>query len=355
MKKYIKHIIILVTGFLSSATINAQDIHFSQFMEAPLMINPANAGMYSGDYRAILNYKEQWSNINNGYKTYAGSYDMTLFKNSLGQKATGIGLNIFQDVAGTSKTKTTRVDLNLSQTVYLNTETDLTLGIGASYLDISANYMGLLWGNQWNGIEFDQSTGPLESEFTVFGQKAFDLSAGLLFRKFDINGQPLELGFSMYHLTRPKIGVFDPQGIDAIPFRYSFHANKEFNFSRNGNWGGVGMGFANFQSSAREIYLGFLLRRDFGMVSQYTGYYRNFNFYLGGFYRSGDVFNGDSGDAIIIMTKLLVKGAYSIGLSYDFNISRLSAATRYQGGWELSLVYSGLFKDYPVASPKTLR
>ena len=83
------------------------------------------------------------------------------------------------------------------------------------------------------------------------------------------------------------------------------------------------------------------------MVSQYTGYYRNVNLYLGAFYRVGD--------AVVVMSKILVKGAYGIGLSYDFNISPLVSASRYKGGFELSLSYSGLFKDYPVTSPKTLR
>lgn len=336
-----KYLLILLSFAFNA---NSQDIHFSQFNEAPMLLNPANTGMYSGDYRAILNFKEQWANIKNGYKTYAGQADFTLFKNNLGLKSTGIGISFFQDIAGTSKTKTSRVDLNMSQTVYLNTESDLTLGVGASYMDISANYMGLLWGSQWNGQEFDGVTGSGEN-FTGLGRKALDLSAGLLYRNFDVNGHPLEVGVSAYHLTQPEVGIIDL--IDNIPYRFTLHANKEFNFKRNDYWGAVLSGFGTMQRQAKEINVGFLIRRDFGMVSQYTGYYRNVNFYLGAFYRVGD--------AIVVMSKILIKGAYSIGLSYDINTSPLVSASRYKGGFELSLSYSGLFNDYPVTSPKTLR
>jgi len=339
-------IILVVVFFLNQG--RSQDIHFSQFNESPLTLNPAYAGMYSGDYRFVMNFKEQWAVIKNSYKTYAASFDCTLLKNSKGLKSTGIGLNFFQDIAGTSKTKTTRIDLDISQTVYLTSESDLTLGVGFSYMDMSANYLQLLWATQWDGQEFDEGLPTIES-FTFLSKKAPDISGGLLYRKFDINGYPLELGFSVYHFLRPEVGmVLLPQGgYDVIPLKFAFHGNKEFNFSRNGNWGGHALGFATLQRTAKEVNTGFLLRRDFGMVSQYTGFYRNLNIYLGALYRWGD--------AIVIMSKVLYKGAYSLGLSYDINISPLAAATRYRGGFEISLSYNGLFTNDPVATPKTLK
>lgn len=342
MNKFFK-ITLMIHVFVFTLNTKAQDIHFSQFNEAPMILNPANAGMYSGDYRAVLNFKEQWSMIKNSYKTYAGSFDFILFKNNLGLKSTGIGVNFFQDIAGSSKTKTTRVDLNLSQTVYINTESDLTLGVGASYLDVSANYNGLLWASQWNGIEFDETLGSGES-FNALGTKNFDLSAGLLYRNFDINGHPLQIGFSVFHLTQPKVGIIDIN--DNIPFKFTGHFDKEFNFPNSDEWGGQALGFASVQRTAREFTGGFLLRKDFGMVSKYTGYYKNFNLYFGALYRYND--------AIIVMSKMLLYGSYSIGVSYDFNISPLVAATRYKGGFEISLSFNGLFKDYPVVSPKNL-
>ena len=58
--------------------------------------------------------------------------------------------------------------------------------------------------------------------------------------------------------------------------------------------------------------------------------------YAGAFYRVND--------AIIPVVKVDYM-RYSFGFSYDVNVSELKAATNLRGGYELSLVKTGLFKD----------
>ena len=43
-----KTIIFSVIGFLAASTIAAQDIHFSQVMESPVLLSPANTGFFNG-------------------------------------------------------------------------------------------------------------------------------------------------------------------------------------------------------------------------------------------------------------------------------------------------------------------
>ncbi|MFH1322164.1 MAG: type IX secretion system membrane protein PorP/SprF [Bacteroidota bacterium] len=38
----------------------SQDIHFSQFYQTPLIINPALTGSFNGQVRVLMNYKDQW-------------------------------------------------------------------------------------------------------------------------------------------------------------------------------------------------------------------------------------------------------------------------------------------------------
>ena len=47
----------------------AQDIHFSQFFEAPLYRNPALAGLMNADVRVQTIYRSQWNSVANAYKT----------------------------------------------------------------------------------------------------------------------------------------------------------------------------------------------------------------------------------------------------------------------------------------------
>src|ERR1041385_2662566 len=41
----------------------AQDIHFSQFNENPMHINPAYTGMFDGLFRVTMNYRSQWASM----------------------------------------------------------------------------------------------------------------------------------------------------------------------------------------------------------------------------------------------------------------------------------------------------
>ena len=47
----------------------AQDIHFSQFSETPLLRNPALAGIFSGDLRIQAVYRNQWNSVTVPYQT----------------------------------------------------------------------------------------------------------------------------------------------------------------------------------------------------------------------------------------------------------------------------------------------
>src|SRR5215210_7762258 len=64
-----------ITGLLiliASAT-KAQDIHFSQFFEAPLLRNPSLAGIFTGDVRVQGVYRDQWNSFTNAYRS--GSFN----------------------------------------------------------------------------------------------------------------------------------------------------------------------------------------------------------------------------------------------------------------------------------------
>jgi hypothetical protein len=147
----------------------------------------------------------------------------------------------------------------------LSQNSDLTLGVGFSYMDMSANYNGLNWGNQYNGVDFDQSLGTGEF-ITGYAEKAFDLSAGLLYRLFDDKLYPLEIGFSAYHLTQPTINLISQE--DYIPAKFIVHGIKELDYSSNISFGGKFVAFGSLQRRAKEIILGGLIRKSFGMVSK---------------------------------------------------------------------------------------
>ena len=66
-----KVLYILSVGFLVCLfDANAQDLHFSQYFNAPILVNPANTGFNpDNDYRIGGNYRNQWSAVGSPYKT----------------------------------------------------------------------------------------------------------------------------------------------------------------------------------------------------------------------------------------------------------------------------------------------
>ena len=57
----------MVPGFLK--TCYSQDFTFSQFYEQPLLRNPALAGIFTGDLRVSMAYRDQWGSITVPFRT----------------------------------------------------------------------------------------------------------------------------------------------------------------------------------------------------------------------------------------------------------------------------------------------
>ncbi len=100
LKSTIKRTLILLTIHCSWLAASAQDIHFSQFFEAPLWRNPSLAGIFNGDIRVQAVYRDQWNSVTNAYKTGSlnAEYKIPIGK---GDDFFTTGLQILNDKAGT--------------------------------------------------------------------------------------------------------------------------------------------------------------------------------------------------------------------------------------------------------------
>ena len=96
----------------------SQDIHFSQFYNTPLLLNPGLTGASNADLRAIVNYKDQWRIIGSPYKTFAFSYDMALLKEKFKNSFLGAGICAFNDKAGDTELGLTQIALSVASIVH---------------------------------------------------------------------------------------------------------------------------------------------------------------------------------------------------------------------------------------------
>ena len=86
---------------LIASSIEAQDPHFSQFFEAPLLRNPSLAGLFAGDIRVQMVYRNQWASVTTPYQTgsFNGEYKQPIGK---GNDFITTGLQLLYDKAGTT-------------------------------------------------------------------------------------------------------------------------------------------------------------------------------------------------------------------------------------------------------------
>jgi type IX secretion system PorP/SprF family membrane protein len=328
---------------LSAFTLRSQDIHFSQWYMTPLLMNPAQAGSQN-QYRAIFNYKNQWSSITQPYTTANFSYDQRLGKTA-NTAISALGLNVAQDRSGSPQIKTFLASITYACHIKTSEKSRLGVGLYAGLLQRSISYEGLQWMNQYDGKKYDPALASKEPEGGVtlmrpdvgFGlhyeySKSEKYMTGNDHRKF--NG-----GISVFHVNKPL---------------YSFYGSAEKLYMKAGAYATAELGLANsdislvpgayyfIQGPAKEMLLGMLAQYQLKADSKYTGYVQGSSISFGGYYRGKD--------AAIAMA-LFKFQQYAIGLSYDVNVSKLKTASNGRGGFEISLRYvnppSFLYKAKP--------
>ncbi len=332
-----KHLLIcllLICGF----SMNAQDIHFSQFYLSPLNLNPAMTGVMNCNVRVVANYRNQWSSVlkSNAYSTYSASYDQKI---AVGRyDYFGVGATLWGDVAGEANFATRTGKLSASYAKRMaggrNEAHYLVLGAELGLSQRSLDFSRLKWGTQHDGQgQHNPNASSLENLFD--DQFLFaDMSAGLLwFSVFDENNN-LFIGAAYHHLNRADQTFYDGPREDLYS-RFTIHAGGEFEIApRIGLVPGV---ITMFQGPSFQVNSGTSIKFVLGSGN---GNFSNFQaFQVGTWVRvSNKVETGVLTDAVIVSTRFDYN-QFSIGFSYDLNVSALQPASSNNGAFEFALLY----------------
>lgn len=315
-KNYIKYIflsVFLLTSFLSAKT---QDIHFSQFLNSPLNLNPAETGLFTGDLRIVANHKRQWKSFENAYNTLSASIDKTFFENKKLKPSLGFLIN--NDIAGDGDFGTLNLALPFSLKYNYN-KSLFSLGISFSYIQHNINFNALYFGNQYNGDQFDpdlpNSEIPNTDRFSYL-----DLSSGILFTHQFTDSIKLHIGISIDHLLSPIKSFYENTNIQLSP-SLQMYSYVEFPISTT-IFAQPCIMFRK-QETYTEFDIGSMFRFDFNPLGLKS-------IFLGGYMRTQDagilIFGMDYNNMLF-------------QLSYDINISKLYTISRGRGGIELSMIY----------------
>lgn len=312
-------VFIVFSFILSWSAVIAQDLHYSQFFNSPLNLNPSLTGAFNGDQRFHLNYRKQWASVPVNYVSGDVGADFK-FRNKNNSNFLGIGALINYDEAGDLNLNLTGINLFASYGVKISSKSQLTPGVTISYAQRKIDYAGVRSGNQWDGVAYNPSIPAENLDFD--NNSYFDVGAGLNYRWQSAYRKYFNLGVGVYHLIKPKDSFSnDPNTTSVRPMRIT--AYGMFNFPISGGLDLILNGMYAKQESYSEKVVN-------AQLKIYMGSSQNTAFYLGGGYRFDD--------AWYPMAAIEIGRVYG-AFSYDFNVSDFEFVTEGKGGPELSLRY----------------
>lgn len=326
LKKYCLIIILFVNFHL-----HGQDLHFSQYFNAPILVNPANTGFNPDfDYRVGGNYRNQWASLSNTpYKTMSVWADAQLFNNRFENSWIGIGGAFLNDVAGSGNLTATKGFASIAYHQVLGFNSLISGGFNIGFTQKRIDLNKLTFNSQWNGKFFETSL-PSNEPFQYNSVEYFTLQAGINFAQFVNDNLYLNGGVSISNINRPRESFFaEGKNDDRLEMRYTTFANASIKIQNlwiiNPNIHFSKIGTAN------EWVVGMMAQRD--LSSSHNG---SLQFLAGAYYRSND--------ALIPMVGFDIKNT-KFTFNYDATISQLNLYNQSRGAYEISIIKNGLYKS----------
>lgn len=327
----LKRLILFSCLFLYGKNTKAQDIHFSQFFETPLLRNPALAGIFSGDLRIQAVYRNQWNAVTVPYQTTSLNAEYKLPVGHSGDFIT-IGGEILYDKSGAVALTATHVlpVLNYHKSLSAERNMYLSAGFSAGIVQRKIDRSKITTNSQFDGSSYDPTL-PDGETFSNNGYLYFDGSAGLSFNTQigENEDNNIYLGAAYQHFNKSaRLSFYDTYNVELVP-KIVFSAGLKMSVS---DYSYLTF-YADYskQGASTETIGGMLYSMKLGepSESQHT--------------ISGGAFIRWK-DAIIPVVKFDVK-PLTFAFSYDVNTSALKTASQGRGGFELSLSYLKYFDN----------
>jgi len=323
-------ILVILFIFCGSVTFWSQDIHTTQINEHDYIYNPGMIGNYHGNSRVQFSTRDQWSNINNAFRTYSFFTDFKIGAENWKKGNLGVCFAANNDNSGDGFLEKSSYNLGLSSVVKLSDHYSLSLGFLNSYNQVSFDPSNIRWGSQFNGEYHDPNISSGEN----FSQNAFgyfNIASGIVLTYGKEEGYMalydqthVQVGLSGYNIIASK--NYTDFLADTLQQRYCLFG-KGFIGIPHSRTGIVASLLAQRQGPNTEIVLGAYYRIRIKEASKITGFHKESAIALGGVWRYGD--------AICPGILFEIKD-YAIGISYDMTMSKLLPATNTMGAIEIT-------------------
>jgi type IX secretion system PorP/SprF family membrane protein len=323
-----KQLLFIFFGLFFYQILNAQGIHFSQFFNSPILLNPASTGMLAeDDYRVGVQYRNQYQNIPVPYNTTSAWADFGVGRKDNATNWWGLGAAFWNDQAGDSKLKMTKAQINSAYHVGLGEKNMLSFGTAVGVVNRRIDLTGLTFDNQWDEFSFNND---LPSQEKIISGKTnyLDIQAGINFSHFNNEKLYYKVGVSALHINQPKETFLN--GNNRLGIRPMI--DMELSYKTSDNFILSPSAYYTVQKKGSETVVGFMTNANL-VRNSFQRSDRN-EFINGVYYRIGDALIFNSGYRWKNTTFMI---------SYDHTISGLAKANSGVGAVEISIIYSSRY------------
>ena len=297
---------------------HAQDVHWSQFYDNPVFLNPANSGNFNGTSRFNALYRDQWRSVSKPFQTFSFSYDTQVGE----KKEFGLGILVFNDVVGDGKFKTLEVQLAPSYQKLLAEDSSKTLRFG---LQLALNHRSFTFPNfyfdeQYNGVSYDPNL-PITEDLVQDKKTNISIGSGVGYQHHFDSKKSIQIGVSAFNINRPNQGFYGEKVQRDI--RLSIYSIVELKTSSKTAL------LPAFIFQKQGTYSEFIIGSRFKYILS-DGIKNKKALFTGVFLRTGDALNLNLG---------LNYNTWYFSVNYDINFSSLVPASARRGGVEIAARY----------------
>lgn len=312
----------------------AQSMHFSQYYNSPLLLNPANTALMPDyDFRIGGNYRNQWASLPVPYNTASAFGDFKIGGNGESEHNNwlGIGGALFNDKAGSGNLSLLQMQLSVAYHLNVSKRSVLSFGLGGAYVQRSVNYDNLTFDTQWDGVAFNTHL-PTGEKVGILKTNFIAVSGGFNYA-YTNEAVYIKLGVGVANINQPTESFYN--GINQVHIRPNF--NLDMLFRTGTNLILNPSAYYSMQNGAAELVFG--TSSKINMTG--PGDPRASQLILGVYDRLNDAFIGVLGYQY---------GGLQLMASYDFTVSTLSPYNGSYGAMEFSLIYGNTYGKNKGAS-----
>jgi type IX secretion system PorP/SprF family membrane protein len=304
--------------------VRAQDPQLSQMYAAPLLINPAFAGI-DNQSNVHFTHRNQWPGLNANYQFSALSANI-----ALGNEKSGLGILVTSDKQFLNL-QTTQFGLQYGHHIDLGEDIRLSAGIQTDLYMRSLDASQFVFADQFRSVGYGFMPSSNDPIYTALRSRHqfIDLSSGAL-----LNLRNSWIGLTAHHINRPDKSIFNGTD-DPLNTKFGIQMGTKIIFEDPYLNRTTSNPWANKEVSISPV-VHYKKQGKFDQLDM--GAYLTISPLVAGlWYRGVPITNNNQNRESLIFLLGYRLDSFSVGYSYDMTISKLGASAG--GAHELSSAY----------------